>query len=1257
MYIFTNAAGSWSGVSTQAAKLFASNRQAFDNSGFSVALSADGGICAAGACNSSPGGTVQAGAVYVFANSPSAPNCSVLGINGAVIASGEAASAAKGSDFGSLPWSSISSNTFAITNTGSQLLTISNWRINGAGAASFTLTNPPSRVEAGSNSNFMVIFCPAGAGVFTGVLSIVNNSTNSPFAVNLAGAGYRLAPSTGPAAGGNTVALTNGVLGNGSDITNIIVGGMSTTNIIAQAASWVRFVAPANTAGLKDVVIQSASKGTAVFHNAYTYNPAGVIYGGSESSAWTHVAQATVPGFPNAYGMNNTVYGLDCADGILYAGGAFTNAGGSNCSRIARYNGTAWSEMGMGVSKAANVNVVRAWTNGIMYAGGYFTNIGGCNSRAVAKWTGTNWESMGNGLFFQKYVNGYVNTLEVGPNGYVYAGGYFTNSDNSCFLRNIAQWNGSAWTNMGAGFGNVVSCLAVTTNGEVYAGGPFTNSGSFSRRYVAKWNGTAWTNVGIGFGNRLTCLAAGRDGVIYAGGWFTNSGSTRMNYVAKWNGTTWTNMGEGFNNWIYALEVGTNGEVYAGGSFTNSGSVACPRIAKWNGTAWTNLDAGMSDTVLALTTDANNALYAGGFFRRAGGLNCWYIAKWTSSVQAGGVNPTSGSYAGGFPVTITGTNLGNGADITYVTLCGVRVSAIVAQSCTQVVVTAGSAFNTGVGDVCVYSESFGMTVKSNIFTYNGAPTNLSTPGGVSATYGTYTDRVRVTWIGVAGATSYDILRNTTPDVNGATSIAIVDASRTYYDDYSVVARQSYYYWVRALSGSGVSAQRGSCVSALSGLGVSALSYAGMGYAELGSDQMVGCADLTVSDMVFLPVNLTNGSPAGTVSYRLANGGPDTLVAAPVRFDFYMVQSNQAAWMAYNETDVTLAVGVEQLIILDASARQWLRVRDGLAGPYTVQARVRHLDLMGDQHTGSNTTDAAGTVLLKASGVNSIGRSFNDYDGDGKADGPIYHNTDGRWYVALSGYRYQLWLVAEAGLAGLTPVPGDYDGDGITDMATFNRLNGWWTAQLSSTEQTVNGQFGGPGFTAAPCDFDGDAKTDPVIFRDADGLWAGLMSSLDYAYAESGACGSGYQPLPEDYDGDRLADVAMYNQTSGMWAIGYSGWGYWLMTGPFGGTGWQAAPADYDGDGLADPAIYNPSTAAWQILISGSLATEGKYTWQGGVLGNAGGMPVAADYDGDGKADIAVYHQDTGLWQIFLSTLGYRELSGGFGGPEYQPVKE
>ncbi len=63
-------------------------------------------------------------------------------------------------------------------------------------------------------------------------------------------------------------------------------------------------------------------------------------------------------------------------------------------------------------------------------------------------------------------------------------------------------------------------------------------------------------------------------------------------------------------------------------------------------------------------------------------------------------------------------------------------------------------------------------------------------------------------------------------------------------------------------------------------------------------------------------------------------------------------------------------------------------------------------------------------------------------------------------------------------------------------------------------------------------------------------------------------------------------------------------------------------ADYDGDGKAEIAVFRPSTGRW--LVGGAAPVR---------FGERGDVPVPADFDGDGRTDIAVFRPGKGTWYI------------------------
>ncbi len=76
------------------------------------------------------------------------------------------------------------------------------------------------------------------------------------------------------------------------------------------------------------------------------------------------------------------------------------------------------------------------------------------------------------------------------------------------------------------------------------------------------------------------------------------------------------------------------------------------------------------------------------------------------------------------------------------------------------------------------------------------------------------------------------------------------------------------------------------------------------------------------------------------------------------------------------------------------------------------------------------------------------------------------------------------------------------------------------------------------------------------------------------------------------------------------------------------------PADYDGDGRTDIAVYRPSSGTWFIQ---NMAPQ--------QYGTPGDVPIPLDYTGDGRADLAVFRPSNSTWYINGGGLSVYGTSG------------
>lgn len=298
---------------------------------------------------------------------------------------------------------------------------------------------------------------------------------------------------------------------------------------------------------------------------------------------------------------------LKLENGDLIVAGSFTSASGSAMTNVARYDGTMFHPMGMGIAGIVNCGIVHEGT--IILGGGF---LGG----DIATWNGAQWlfRSAGN-------MGPTVHALHI-HDGVLYAateGGDFNRIYFVSALVN-GQWSWDFSV-----FNGPIHALT-SYGGDLVVGGAFTLGALRTMEHVARFDGETWSQLGNGLDTTVYAFQA-IDDVLYAGGVLYADGSPAFG-LARFVDDEWTpvpDLHDQLTPWVVgSTEVRTlaayDDALVFGGTFAvdHGGEVIGSCIGRLASDEAVEPYGRFNNAVRTLTVDGLNLL-AGGRFSQVNG--------------------------------------------------------------------------------------------------------------------------------------------------------------------------------------------------------------------------------------------------------------------------------------------------------------------------------------------------------------------------------------------------------------------------------------------------------------------------------------------------------------------------------------------------------------------------------------------------------------------------------------------------------------
>jgi hypothetical protein len=235
--------------------------------------------------------------------------------------------------------------------------------------------------------------------------------------------------------------------------------------------------------------------------------------------------------------------------------------------------------------------------------------------------------------------------------------------------------------------------------------------------------------------------------------------------------------------------------------------------------------------------------------------------------------------------------------------------------------------------------------------------------------------------------------------------------------------------------------------------------------------------------------------------------------------------------------------------------------------------------------------------------------YADVTGDGVLDRGLYREgSPFRYYVGGEGTVLHTSNVMNAP-STMIPTIGRYNVGATADVAYWDKNNFSWYAWDAASGNNVlpfppGVTWGAAGDVPVPGDYDGDGRLDYAVFRPSTGQW--FIRNTDFVplWETGGVPRSWGQqgdiPIPGDYNGDGKSDLVVYRpaRTPRMIEQGIAGedlgrfWLLWNANGVITTNSMQwgkhmdvPVAGDFNADGRSDLCVYRPNNSQWYCMTS------------------------------------------------------------------------